>query len=372
MARRRSSDHIYAVITGGGTGGHIYPALQVGEMLESDGYTDILFMGSKKGQEKRVCDREGVEFMGFDSKPLRSLATVQGWASALRLLKATGKVKREMREKRPDVVFATGGFAAAPVMAAARSLRVPYVVHESNSIPGRTNRMFGPGAAAITCSFKTTLQVLPRAVRTGQPIRDQLRKAAELGVRDQDKERPLVFGIGGSQGSEFLNETLPMTLPELENPADILFSTGKSHFERVKMRLRTAKLGPNIEATPFLEVQQLAEAYLKADVVVGRSGGTLSELAMFGLPSVLIPLPSSADNHQLKNAEEFAAMGAAKILRQSTANPVKMAQAIDEWLSDRDARSKARAALVDWHIPDATERIFKIVMEAAGKSAEAS
>ena len=333
------------VLTGGGTGGHIFPAVEVGQFAAERG-ASLLYMGSLRGQESAVCESKGIAFQGFGSEPLWSLKSPRGWRAVARLARATRSAKRALAEYRPDAVFSTGGYSAAPVMAAARSLGIPYIVHEGNSIPGRTTRMFAPAAAAVLCTFRTTEGRLRRAVRTGHPIRRALREAAV-----HREETPLVVVVGGSQGAHFLNEGVPSAARGMEG-LRWLHATGPVNYEAYR-----DSGFEGYEIVPFIEADRLAEAYAKARLAVARSGSTLAEFAAFRLPSVLVPLPSSADDHQRANAREFAAMGAAILVEQDGGD---LSAAIRAW-SDPERRKLAQEALAEWDVPDATARIASII-----------
>ena len=344
-------------VTGGGTGGHVYPALEVARALQDKGAA-IRYLGANRGQEGPICANLGIEFVGFPSRALYSLKTVAGWESLALLMKATTAAKRELRARRPDAIFSTGGYSAAPVMAAARSLRIPYAIHESNSVPGRANRMFCAKADGFTCTFHATVGAVPKAVRTGQPIRRELRAAAQAGQMDP---KPFVIGVGGSQGSQFINQALTAAAALFRIPAEVLLSTGKGNFDSVKSH------SSNVRLVPYLETSELVDAYRHSTVAVARSGGTVAEFALFGLASVLIPLPSSADDHQLHNAQEFVQFGGAILVEQSSATPQKLAESIDAWHSDPVRRAAAREALKNWDAPDATDRIVEIILDAAAR-----
>jgi UDP-N-acetylglucosamine--N-acetylmuramyl-(pentapeptide) pyrophosphoryl-undecaprenol N-acetylglucosamine transferase len=267
------------------------------------------------------------------------------------------------------VVFSTGGYSAGPVVAAAKSLRIPYVIHEANSVPGRSNLVFASDAAFFTSVFKCTERFAPgiKLTRTGQPIRKELRDAAT-----DIHPGPQILVLGGSQGSEFLNAIVPMAAPRFKG-LRIMHATGRAHFDSVKVRIAGIE---NYDVRPYLETPDLVEAYKSSSLVIARSGGTLAEIAMFGLPSILVPLPTSADDHQLHNAREFDAMEAATLLPQPMDRDmysdyaVQMANHIEGWMADGPKRERARKALLDWDIPDATERIARLVQEAAAKHAQ--
>lgn len=354
------------IVTGGGTGGHIYPALEVARLARTRGF-DVHYFGSLRGQESRLCADQGVPFIGFGSAPLYSLREPRGWQSVGRLALASLRAHGELSRHRPDVVFSTGGYSAAPVLFAARTKRIPSVLLESNSVPGRTTRMFIPNASAMAYVFQHTerFDTTGRGVRTGQPVRDALRLAA---VRRQESAIPTVVVVGGSQGSAYLNDAVPraaMALPKVR----FIHATGRANFESVAAKVAPLELGDRYRLVPYLEQAELMEAYQTAAVAVGRSGGTVAEFAVFGLPSVLVPLPQSADDHQRVNAQEFADMHAATIAPQSASTPSNadvetLAVRIGQWIEDRAGRARAAEALRGWDVPDATERIVRLIEEA--------
>jgi len=350
------------VITGGGTGGHIYPALEVGRHAAERGH-ELLYFGSIRGQESKACAERDIPFSGFPSEPLYSLKTLRGLKALIRLQQARVMARKALRIRTPDVVFSTGGYSAGPVVAAARDLKIPYVIHSSDSIPARSSSLFAKQAAAFTCTFNATVDYMEEieVIRTGQPIRRELRSAA-FGKPDGEA---LVLVIGGSQGSQYLNQTVPKAAATDGFQAQVLHACGPAHLESTQKLIEKLNLADRYFVVPYLDTGHLAAAYRRAMVVVSRSGGTLAELAMFGLPSVLVPLPSSANNHQLHNATEFVNMNAATLFRQSDAAPSLMAEAVMGWIEHPGRRENARRNLHGWDIPDSTERIYNLIRRAA-------
>jgi UDP-N-acetylglucosamine--N-acetylmuramyl-(pentapeptide) pyrophosphoryl-undecaprenol N-acetylglucosamine transferase len=318
-----------------------------------------------------------VPFQGFPSAPLYSLKSAAGWRSFVLLVRSALLARRVLGADRPDAIFSTGGYSAGPVMWAAEKLRIPLVVHESNSVPGRANRRFGRRANAFTTVFRCTPRFVPEiaVTRTGQPIRRELRAAAASTSR-QERVAPTVLVLGGSQGSEFLNELVPQAASH-GALGDVRFvhSAGPNNIETMNRRLRDADLCERYDARAYLGTDEMVRAYRSADVVVARSGGTLAEIALFGLPSVLVPLPSSADDHQHHNAEEFVDMSAATLLPQPrrgldnshAATAENLALALVRWLGDEGARERAADRLKDWDVPDAAERIVTLLEGVAVK-----
>ena len=349
------------ILTGGGTGGHIYPALVVGEVAVEEG-ADLLYLGSLRGQESSACQARGIPFQGFPSEPLYSLRTLKGIKALIKLQQARIQARRALRSASPDCVFSTGGYSAGPVVAAARDLRIPYTIHTADSVPARSSAMFAKDAAAFTCAFQSTIANCPtlKPIRTGQPIRKELRTAAEKTAHLGST----VLIVGGSQGSEFLNQTVPLAAARTSNAQKFMHVSGPQHFEKTSARVEQLGLTDRYNVAPYLDTQEMLEAYEEAALVIARSGGTLAELALFGLPSILVPLPASANDHQLHNAEEFVQMNAATLLVQSQATPDKMAAAISAWRSDANRRSAARERLKAWDSPDAAVRIYSYIKGA--------
>jgi UDP-N-acetylglucosamine--N-acetylmuramyl-(pentapeptide) pyrophosphoryl-undecaprenol N-acetylglucosamine transferase len=263
------------------------------------------------------------------------------------------------------VVFSTGGYSAAPVMHAARSLGIPYVIHEQNSVPGRSNLMFAQKAHKVAVTFNRSLKEFPGAqvVRTGMPVRKELRDASL--IPHPSSINPHVLVIGGSQGSVVLNEMMPLVSNHVR-PRGVTFmhSAGPKNFEKVKFAVEHMP-AHDYEVAAFLEAEALIREYQTAGVAVARSGGTLAEFAVFGLPSVLIPLPSAAGNHQFHNAVEFRDMGAATIQEEGKLTVGSLADSISEWLETPSKREVAAEALRKWDVPDATEQIAALIWEAA-------
>jgi UDP-N-acetylglucosamine--N-acetylmuramyl-(pentapeptide) pyrophosphoryl-undecaprenol N-acetylglucosamine transferase len=176
--------------------------------------------------------------------------------------------------------------------------------------------------------------------------------------------RVTILVLGGSQGATYLNAAVPTAVAALEREVEVIHAAGPTNYAETVSRVKGLELD-NYRVEPYLEADAIAEAYSRADLAVCRSGGTLAELAMFGLPSVLVPLPSSADNHQYHNAKEFEDLGAASIAGQEAAPYSNMVEMMRRWLDDSTARAEAAGKLREWDVPDATERIVAHIEAAA-------
>jgi UDP-N-acetylglucosamine--N-acetylmuramyl-(pentapeptide) pyrophosphoryl-undecaprenol N-acetylglucosamine transferase len=283
----------------------------------------------------------------------------------MRLFRATRGVKAELTRQRPDAVFSTGGYSGAPVMYAARALGIPYIIHEQNSIPGRSNLMFGKKAYCIATTFRATAQHFQgcRVERLGLPVRSELRELAQSSSPTEDIR---ILVVGGSQGAAALNQS---ALETAERSAHLdwhwLHITGKAHFDDVFHSYKAFGLSSCYEVKAFLEGKEMGRAYAHSSLAVCRSGAsTLSELAAFRLPSILVPYPYAFANHQHYNAKEFEEMGAAIIIPQTELHSALLEESIRTWLSDSTAMEVARAALAEWDSPDAAQKVLELVSKA--------
>ncbi|MFQ3678158.1 MAG: UDP-N-acetylglucosamine--N-acetylmuramyl-(pentapeptide) pyrophosphoryl-undecaprenol N-acetylglucosamine transferase [Fimbriimonadaceae bacterium] len=334
------------VVTGGGTGGHVYPALEVASHARSVG-SDVLYLGSVRGQEGGACAKAVLPFVGFPSQPLLSLRTLRGWQGLASLVRARSSARRALRQYRPDVVFSTGGYAAGPVVSAAQSLGVPTVLHEQNAVPGRSNLLFAKRARAVATVFHAAARHFPGVPveRTGMPIRAELRKAAQGGPGPD--LLPLVLVVGGSQGARAINEAALGAATRMTGRGlHWIHAAGPAHFEALFASFEKLGLKHVYEVRAFLEVGPLAEAYARCSVVVTRGGaGTLTEIAAFRRPSVVCPYPFAFADHQRHNALELEAMGACVLVDQATLTPTLLEEKLAMWLDDPGRREAAAAAL---------------------------
>jgi UDP-N-acetylglucosamine--N-acetylmuramyl-(pentapeptide) pyrophosphoryl-undecaprenol N-acetylglucosamine transferase len=352
------------VVTGGGTGGHVFPALEVARMAREAGH-EVLYLGSHRGQERAACMRAQIPFRGFPSEPVYSLKKPSGWKAIALLAQSTVLARRVLLQYQPNAIFSTGGYSSAPVVRAAG--RFPYVLHEQNSRPGRSNLMASKNAFAVATTFRAAEDQFPgaRVVRTGLPVRQELRQIA-LSPHLMPAEPHFVLAVGGSQGAASLNEAVLGVAQRITRPVRWLHVSGPKHFESLFSTYEKLGLSEIYQLKAFLEANEMAAAYGEAAIVIGRSGaGTLSELAAFGLPSILIPYPTAHANHQLFNAREFEAMGAAVVIEQNDLTPALLEERLVPWLDVATARESAAAALAAWDVPDASTRILNLLQEAA-------
>lgn len=363
------------VVTGGGTGGHVFPALETARGAREQGW-DVRYFGSLRGIEQKNATGIGLPFVGFPSGPVYKPVSPRGLKSILSLLKATSSAQKELEQWRPDAVFSTGGYASAPVVNAARKIGIPYVIHEQNTVPGRTNRILGRSAFAIATVFESSATFFPgkRVLRTGMPIRKELRDSTQGKLpltHALDKAAPIVLVMGGSQGSVALNDIVLATAVRMAKcEVQWLHVTGLSHFESTSESLKKLAVRSDYTIKAYLDADEMAAALFSCSLAVCRAGaGTMAELAAFRKPSILVPYPNAFGDHQRLNAEEFVSMGAAEMVLQPDLVASTLEPRIHSWLFDTDKRRAAEQAMESWDVPDSLDQILGLVAQTANKAA---
>ncbi|MCU0315511.1 MAG: UDP-N-acetylglucosamine--N-acetylmuramyl-(pentapeptide) pyrophosphoryl-undecaprenol N-acetylglucosamine transferase [Fimbriimonadaceae bacterium] len=364
------------IVTGGGTGGHVLPAVEVAVGAKARGW-DVRYFGSERGQERGACERAMLPFSAFASEPVYRPFTPKGLRSLARLLKATQLARGSLESVRPDVIFATGGYAAAPILIAAKKLKLTTIIHEQNTVPGRTNRLNSKHAFAVCTVFHGTTQHFPgvRVERTGMPVRTEMRMSHQGRLLIESplaSAVPMVLVMGGSQGSAALNDLALSTAVRMaKGEVQWLHLTGHGHYESTMKTMAKMAVTSDYQIKSYVQAEEMASAMFNCSVAVCRSGaGTLAELAAFRKPSVLIPYPHAFGQHQHTNAMEFVEMGAADLVGQEDISPADLEARIHSWNLDHDRRKTAEQALADWDVPDSVDRILSIIMEASGRKQE--
>ena len=327
------------LIAGGGTGGHIIPALAVARELKARYAAEILFVGTARGMENRLVPQAGFELALVKVGALKNVSLATRLRTLFDLPRAILQSRRIIRKFRPDVVIGVGGYASGPAMAAAILARVPTLAFEPNLVPGFANKVVGRWVSAGAVHFDQTRKYFRNARVVGVPVRPEF-----FSVSAQAADHPptlLVFG--GSQGAHTINQAVTAAIPELQRrlpPLRVIHQTGERDFSIVQAAY--SKVGFAAEVSPFID--NMPTAFALADLLVCRSGAsTVAEVTAAGKPAIFIPFPRAADDHQRRNAEAIANAGAAVLIPESELTPQKLAQVVTELLSD-PARLQAMAA----------------------------
>ncbi|MDO8587969.1 MAG: undecaprenyldiphospho-muramoylpentapeptide beta-N-acetylglucosaminyltransferase [Armatimonadota bacterium] len=353
------------VLTGGGTGGHIYPALSIAAaMLAEDPEVDLLFIGSSHGPEGRLAKESGLRFIGLPSRPFGGAISLSNVAALWKLALAAIRALSVLRAEKPEVAIGTGGYTSAAVMLAQCLRRGPSLIHEQNVEPGRTNLLLSRFVRAVCVTFKESVGFFParKVTVTGLPVRPEIlaprakeSARAALGLRT---DLFTVFVCGGSQGARKINELVLGAVPLLASlNVQILHQTGERNYEEVKTNapsgIETYKIAPYFDDP--------SDAYWAADLIVCRSGAsTLAELCAVGLPAILVPYPYAYANHQAKNASVLEKRGSAIVMEESSSSAEELANQIAALARDPErlrAMASASAALAR---PDAATAVIRV------------
>ncbi len=314
------------VVSGGGTGGHIYPALMVGqEALRRDPHGQCLFIGTEKGLEQQIVPTAGMPFATIDISGFRRSLSWENVRTVWRFVRAVGRAKQLLTEFKPDVVVGTGGYVCGPVVYAATRLGIATLIHEQNAIPGLSNAFLSRFVDGVAVSFPESQRLFRNArsiVYTGNPRATVVRAAdARRGyeVLGIAAGSPVVLIFGGSRGALAVNEAVLEMLPQMiaDDTVHYVYVTGAVYYERVlqKVREQVGTLPAHVHLFPYLH--EMPEVMAATRVMIGRAGAsTLAELTALGIPSILIPSPNVTNNHQEKNALALVAAGAAEMIRE--------------------------------------------------------
>lgn len=362
------------LISGGGTGGHIFPALSIANALRRrDPNTEILFVGAENRMEMERVPAAGYDIIGLDIAGFDRKRLWRNFKVLYKLWKSSRKARRIIRDFKPDIAVGVGGYASGPLLMAAQRLHVPTLVQEQNSYAGVTNKHLGKEARKVCVAYEGMDRFFPAGsiVMTGNPVRKEItscdvtREEAKkmLGF---DPSAPLVAAVGGSLGARTINDSMKLALkPVLDAGAQILWQTGKLYADECQA---VAKDTPRVDCTPFVSRMDLV--YRAADVLVSRAGAsTISEIQLTGVPAILVPSPNVAEDHQRKNALALSTRGAAVMIPDAECRD-RLADEIIALLNDPARRESLGANALAMALPDADERIVDEIYAIAGASAK--
>lgn len=365
---RRARPGRLIVVTGGGSGGHVYPALEVIRALyDLDPTLRFAYIGQRGGVERQIVRAAElpteVPFYGIAAEKLRRYWDWRSLAIPFAVIGGTVESMQQLLRLRPSAVLCKGGYVGVPVAIAAWLLRIPIVLHETDAAMGLANRLIAPFAARIAVSFGR--EHIPKGidrtklVYTGQPVGRvyyQVKKPERTG------SRPKLFITGGTYGSERLNTLTLEILPQLLERYEVTHQTGVADFVRVQAASSHRHYHPMATVETAKEMASLLAA---ADLVVSRAGGTLFELAVLQKPAILIPLPSAGSDHQRVNASILAAKGAVVMLDEATLTSAQLLQEISALIRDSARRAALATNIAQFARPDAAAQVARLVLEVA-------
>lgn len=364
------------LFTGGGSGGHFYPIIAVAEklnkMLEHEKIADVKFyyMSTDPYNERLLYDNK-ITFKEITAGKMRAYFSVQNFLDLFKTAWGVLKALVQVFVLYPDVVFSKGGFPSFPVLFAARFYRIPVIIHESDSVPGRANAWAGKFAQKIAVSYADAVQYFPKekTALTGNPIREEILRPSgkdaykELGL---DPNIPVLLIVGGSQGARMINEHVETLAPRLVEKYQVIHQTGSANKEEVQTIVR-GLLGGNPNASRYHIYGYMDSDTMKlsaevADVVISRAGSTIFEIAAWGIPAILIPISNHVGDHQRKNAFAYARAGGAVVIEEANLGPNILMSEIEQLMGDENKRASMKAAAKNFARTDAAEKISEQII----------
>lgn len=362
-----------AIVTGGGTGGHIYPALAVLRALQTKGW-DILYIGSRDGLEASIIPDEGIKYKEVDVAPLPRKVSYKLITSVFKTTAGLFQARKIIKDFEPDIVLGTGGFVAGPVVLAATMLKIPSIIHEQNVYPGFTNKLLSKRVNTIALNFDDAKKYFPQNTNakyevTGNPIREIILKTDKYtGLKKlslkPNKKNLLVFG--GSQGSMSINNAMVKLYHYYKDTPNIqiIHITGKKNYKIVLEEIKESGIKletyDNYKIIPYLS--NMEDAYAVADLIVYRAGATgIAEITAKGLPAILIPYPYAAENHQEYNARNLEKHGAAIVILDEELSSKLLIKKIDSLFSDEKRLNEMSRNSRKLGNPSAAENIVNII-----------
>ena len=349
------------IISGGGTGGHIFPAVAIAnELRHRLPDAEILFVGANGRMEMTRVPEAGYKIVGLDITGLQRRLTPQNLLFPMRVLRSVRKAGKLIEEFRPDAVVGVGGYASAPVLLAATSRAIPSLIQEQNSYAGLVNKLLAKRVNKICVAYEGMEKFFPsqKLIVTGNPVRAEISqgdRAEALRFFGLDPTQKTLLVIGGSLGARTLNQATAAALPQLrEAGIQLLWQTGKLYFPEAQQQA-AAYQHANLHALEF--IQRMDLAYAAADVVISRAGAlSVSELCLTGKASILVPSPNVAEDHQTKNALALASKGAAVLISDEHA-PARLYDEALRLLADTERLHQLSARVRELARPDATAAI---------------
>ncbi|MDR2832997.1 MAG: undecaprenyldiphospho-muramoylpentapeptide beta-N-acetylglucosaminyltransferase [Streptococcaceae bacterium] len=357
------------LVTGGGTGGHIYPALAfVKYMQELDSTTEVLYVGGKKGLENKIVPAAGIDFKTIGLQGFKRSLSPDNFKTVYLFIHSLKKAKQIIREFKPDVVIGTGGYVSGSVMYAAAKMNIPTIIHEQNSVPGITNKFLSRYASAIATSFHGVEEYFPKAKLiefTGNPRAQEVANVEKSDILAEYNLKPdklTVVIFGGSQGALKINRAFVDALPHFEGKDyQVLYASGERYYDEFKESfIKAQEKMPNISIQPY--INKMAEVLANSSIMIGRSGATsLAEMTALGLPGILIPSPYVTNDHQTKNAQALVDVGAAILIKDDELTGENLVQAIDNVLLNEEKLQLMSKSSKKAGVPNASKRLLTLI-----------
>ncbi|OPJ56857.1 undecaprenyldiphospho-muramoylpentapeptide beta-N-acetylglucosaminyltransferase [Alkalithermobacter paradoxus] len=358
------------LISGGGTGGHIYPAIAIANKLEEEiKDIEILFVGTEKGLESKVVPSAGYELKTITVEGFRRKITFDNVKRVLKLFKGLEDARKIVKQFKPDLVIGTGGYVCGPVVFNAAMRGIPTVIHEQNAFPGITNKILGKFVSKILISFEDARKYFnneSKVVFTGNPVRKEILNSNKANARKKlgiPEDKKMVLCVGGSGGSEKLNRSMiPIIRDFVKDDIQFIHVTGRYHYEDFMKSLGEVNLRGCQKIVDYLD--DMATALSASDLVICSAGAiTLAEITVLGKPSIIIPKAYTAENHQEYNAKSLESKGAAIAILEKDLNSGSLSNAISKVLGDRKKLKEMESNSREIGMPQSIDIIYKEIID---------
>ena len=356
------------IIAGGGTGGHIFPAVAVGHALQRlRPGTELLFVGAKGKMEMEKVPQEGFQIIGLDIAGFNRGSILKNLSLPFKLIKSRMQAKSIIRQFKPGIIVGVGGYASFPVLNTGQGMNIPTLIQEQNSFAGKSNKILGRKAKAICVAYENMDQFFPKdkIIITGNPVRKSISD-----MKCSGSEGKAYFGlqqgvktiliVGGSLGAKSINESIDARLDELmKEDVQLIWQTGKPYYEQAKARAE----GYSSKVKVHEFIKEMDKAYAAADIVISRAGAlAIAELCIAGRPVIFVPYPHAAEDHQTSNAMALVKRNAAILVKDNEA-PAELVKKLKELLKDDATQQRMSVNIKSMAIKDADERIAQKVVE---------
>lgn len=363
------------VIAAAGTGGHINPGIAIANQIKlHEPDSEIVFIGTERGLENDLVPRAGFKLFKIEAYGLSRKLTISNIKNIAKTISSSGKVKKMMKEFKPDIVLGTGGYICGPAMIAANKLKIPTALHESNAFPGIAVKLFAKKVNAVFVGFKDVINRIPKAKRivlTGTPT-----KVNKLNLSEEQKNKilsdiglsnklPMILVFGGSQGAKSINNALINIIKNKVKNYQIMWAAGPNQYDVIKSELEKENINinniENVKIVPY--IYNMEEVLNTADVVVCRSGAlTTTEIAKVGKPAIFIPFPFATENHQEYNARVLEKIGAAKIILDKDLTSQTLENEINNIIKDKSKQLEMGRIANTVAIENVEETIYKEII----------
>lgn len=359
------------LVSGGGTGGHIYPALALIERLKQvEPDTEVLYVGTTRGLENKIVPDAGIKLVTMHMQGFKRSLSLENFKTVYLFLNSVHHAKKIIDDFKPDVVLGTGGYVSGAVLYAAAKKHIPTVIHEQNSVVGVTNKFLSRYVDQIAIAFEAARSQFPadKVTMTGNPRAQQVASQTNsdfswtsYGLKD---DVPTLMIFGGSQGAPKINQTVVDAISEFnKRNYQVLFATGQKRYDNVKKQLASVNIDDNVKVVPY--IKDMPAKMPKVAALVSRAGATtIAEVTALGVPTILIPSPYVTANHQVKNAQALVRNNAGLMITEDKLDARSLLLQADKIMKDADLRQQMAEASRKMGRPDAADRLIKVLHKA--------